>query len=204
MDRSVKIFLAFCVLLGGVGAAMLFRHPSPRAKAPAPSSEDLLVLRQPSGSREAESVAARQPAGQRGPSDMLSYPPVSGRSARNLPSTNPEEPPPRLARDYPRFYDQAVPAEHATTSGGLSGAERVGGVRTHKIVDGDTLRGLANRYLGDAGRALEIYEVNRDVLPSPEVLPIGADLKIPSRQKPIPPSPEPASERQLVPVLPAR
>jgi len=51
---------------------------------------------------------------------------------------------------------------------------------THKVVDGDTLEVLAERYLGSPDRCLEIYEANRDVLPSPQLLPIGAELKIPS------------------------
>ena len=53
--------------------------------------------------------------------------------------------------------------------------------RRHKIVDGDTLPALAERYLGSAARANEIFDANRDVLPDPELLPIGAKLKIPPR-----------------------
>jgi nucleoid-associated protein YgaU len=52
-------------------------------------------------------------------------------------------------------------------------------LRTHKIVDGDTLEALASAYLGSADRWLEIYELNRHVLPSPALLPIGVQLKIP-------------------------
>jgi len=53
--------------------------------------------------------------------------------------------------------------------------------RTHKVVDGDTLAGLAERFLESAARARDIFDVNRDVLSSPEPLPIGVELKIPSR-----------------------
>lgn len=55
--------------------------------------------------------------------------------------------------------------------------------RRHKIVDGDTLQGLAEKYLGDRNRYMEIYEANRDALPSPEVLPIGFEIVIPPRNK---------------------
>jgi nucleoid-associated protein YgaU len=51
--------------------------------------------------------------------------------------------------------------------------------QSHRIVDGDTLEGLAQRYLGSADRAREIFEANRDVLADPKLLPIGAELKIP-------------------------
>jgi nucleoid-associated protein YgaU len=54
---------------------------------------------------------------------------------------------------------------------------------THKIVDGDTLAGLAERFLKSASRAAEIFEANRDVLAAPEPLPIGVELKIPRHEK---------------------
>lgn len=49
----------------------------------------------------------------------------------------------------------------------------------HKVKDGDTLSGLARRYLGRGDRFVEIYEANRDRLPSPDLLPIGIELMIP-------------------------
>ena len=55
-------------------------------------------------------------------------------------------------------------------------------LRQHKIVDGDTLTNLAEHYLGSQRRYTEIYEINRDVLPSIHALPIGSTLRIPARQ----------------------
>lgn len=52
--------------------------------------------------------------------------------------------------------------------------------RKHKIADGDSLESLADYYLGDAGRAQEIYELNRGVLPAPDVLRIGTTIVIPA------------------------
>lgn len=49
----------------------------------------------------------------------------------------------------------------------------------HRIVDGDTLASLAQRYLGSSQRFREIFEANRDRLLSPDLLPIGAELRIP-------------------------
>jgi nucleoid-associated protein YgaU len=54
--------------------------------------------------------------------------------------------------------------------------------RTHIVVDGDSLERLASRYLSDPNRSREIYELNRDVLTAPDLLPIGAELKIPDRE----------------------
>ncbi len=56
--------------------------------------------------------------------------------------------------------------------------------RTHKVVDGDSLALLAERYLGSASRANEIFSCNRDLLSDPELLPIGARLRIPSGAAP--------------------
>lgn len=50
---------------------------------------------------------------------------------------------------------------------------------THQIVDGDTLAALAQRYLGESERAEDLFAFNRDVLRSAELLPIGAELRIP-------------------------
>ena len=75
--------------------------------------------------------------------------------------------------------------------------------RTHKIIDGDTLRALAERYLGDAGRYMEIYEANRLVLLKPEVLPIGVELGIPPRGSRGPSLPKEVWKQPLVPIPPS-
>jgi nucleoid-associated protein YgaU len=49
----------------------------------------------------------------------------------------------------------------------------------HEVQNSDTLEKLARRYLGDPARALEIFDLNRDKLKNPEILPIGAELRIP-------------------------
>jgi nucleoid-associated protein YgaU len=49
----------------------------------------------------------------------------------------------------------------------------------HVVANGDTLEKLAKRYLNDAGRALEIFDLNRDQLSNPHLLPIGVELRVP-------------------------
>ena len=49
----------------------------------------------------------------------------------------------------------------------------------HRIVDGDTLPDLAERYLGDRSRYLEILDANRDILVIPDLLPLGERVRIP-------------------------
>ncbi len=53
--------------------------------------------------------------------------------------------------------------------------------KTHIVVDGDSLAKLAKRYLDSPDRADVIFAANRDVLKSPDLLPIGVELKIPGR-----------------------
>ncbi|MBI3838728.1 MAG: LysM peptidoglycan-binding domain-containing protein [Planctomycetia bacterium] len=85
------------------------------------------------------------------------------------------------------------------------------GLVRHKIADGDTLSKLAATYLDHSDRYLEIFELNRDVLSSPDLLPIGRELKIPPRRakppanglrEPQTSSPEPQLEPplEMVPV----
>jgi len=53
--------------------------------------------------------------------------------------------------------------------------------RTHIVTDGDTLEKIAGLYLDNPQRSNEIFELNRGVLSDPDLLPIGAELKIPER-----------------------
>jgi len=102
---------------------------------------------------------------------------------------DPGEPPPPLPRSFPRSeYNVAsrwgvMLGLGPAAAGPGDGPARARPVQIHKVVDGDTLRALAQRYLGSADRSGEIYEANRDVLPNPEVLPIGVELKIPPREQ---------------------
>ena len=79
----------------------------------------------------------------------------------------------------PVTEEAAEPTEDIRFGGG----DAAGGATTHTVVDGDTLTALAARYLGSEERYLEIYELNRDLLSSPDLLPIGRALKIPARQR---------------------
>ena len=84
--------------------------------------------------------------------------------------------PPPLAANYPETDRPASSPSGASIDMMLPAKETA---RTHKIVDGDTLPALAQQYLGSAARAREIFDANRNVLSDPELLPIGAELKMP-------------------------
>jgi len=198
MDRSVKIAAAASVLVGGILLALLFRHESPPAGQSAAGGGERLILRErmnplPSGDAPADDGFEGGPAraaasGQPGdPSPTVVTPLKTGT-------------PPNLSRNYP---GNPTSAAWGTPMGLPPVASQDNSARSHKIVDGDSLANLAERYLGAAERAMEIYEANRDVLPSPAVLPIGAELKIPPREGPpgpaLPPV-DPIDPGRLVPI----
>ncbi|MEN6451915.1 MAG: hypothetical protein ABFC96_15605 [Thermoguttaceae bacterium] len=153
----MKVAVALCVLLGGVCASVLFRHDSPR---PATAVEPLAI---PCHGRGGE-PAGREPA-QPHVARLLAP------SVQAAPPSSVERPQPIGMPDAQRgrFRESMLPP--------LNSPIRVN--RTHRIVDGDTLAGLAERYLGSAARANEIFAANRDVLLDPKLLPIGVTLRIP-------------------------
>jgi len=205
LDRGARIAAACFVLVGGVLLALLFRHESPETGHSSAAGGGRLVLRrhaEPSGSNSTilqennASQAVRPPADPR---------PVEPGPSFHVPAMPGETPPP-LPRDYPGSRG-SPPARWGTAIGlTLPDPARAEQNRpTHEIVDGDTLGDLAERYLGSADRYVEIFEANRDVLSDPQVLPIGAKLKIPARVR-RPPEPKEPDEnparRRLVPVRP--
>lgn len=68
----------------------------------------------------------------------------------------------------------------ATTTTTRTTAPSVEG-RTHTVVRGDTLWGLAKTYLGNGARYPEIYNLNRDKISNPNLIHIGWALKIPAK-----------------------
>jgi phage tail protein X len=161
MDSSVRIAAASGVLLGGILVALIFRHDSPQGQTAVGRSGDRLILR-------------KWPE----PPDIGAAAEPPGHNATILMPTDPGQPRPVLSGGHVAADGQDRSAWGASI-GLPSSTHRDLPPRTHKIVDGDTLESLADRYLGSADRSLEIYEANRDVLPTSKLLPIGVELKIP-------------------------
>lgn len=55
--------------------------------------------------------------------------------------------------------------------------------REYRIRKSDTLADIAERYLGSSDRAGELFDANRDVLRSPDLLPVGTMLRIPRQPR---------------------
>lgn len=202
MQPQIKLALAMLLLVGGAVGAFMFR----KAPTAADASGDTLTAGPPSRV-ELPLEAGEEPevaphlVGRIDTLDAADTAPGAGPWHADTNSGD------RLAGDplasdlMPGADDMpaAAPWHQSERSGGIPGrrtSARSGSAaeagnrgplpRTHRIVDGDTLSGLATKYLGRADRFGEIYEANRDVLRSPDVLPLGAMLKIPSAEEPPP------------------
>ncbi len=174
MDQRLRLLTAAAVLLVGLGMALFFRRPSAETDLAIPVQSDPLVLRKQPDPR---TFAAGDPS-TGGPQAAPAAPQEPRRLSPTIVTpTNQPAPPPELPKSYPDNTQPANPRWGNSLS--LMFPETVSAPPTHKIIDGDTLASLAERYLGSASRAMEIYEANRSVLANPEELTIGVELKIP-------------------------
>ncbi len=187
MDRGARVFWASLVLVMGIMIATVFRNST--GKPPAPSELSGTgnpgtfithrVRRLPPVTR---SGSASFPSGNTGKTGGDRTPPVD--LALGISAGQPGDqrqwktaPPPKL--------DDRYPASPSAGSGwvpaiGLERSESAAATSVvHRVQDGDTLPELAARYLGDPNRFMEIFEANRHVLASPDLLPIGVELIIP-------------------------
>jgi len=175
MDPALKIAMALCVLLGGVCAALMFRRDPPRPTLSGPAAAQQLRIR----SRNMAAARVAPSRDSHGTLPAEPSPPASSPAERPAVVVKPldrRELPPPLAPKYPETRPSAS-SRWGTSMEMMLPLKEI--AHTHRIVDGDTLEGLAQRYLGSADRAREIFDANRCVLADPKLLPIGAELKIP-------------------------
>jgi nucleoid-associated protein YgaU len=191
-------------MAGGAAAAWPFRHSQapplqtlaveqPEAFAPFSLPQDLTLQVNPqNGNSPAPDLlpSAGQPGALARPASF-STPPHNEPPIEALPA------PPYLPNAYESLLVPVTPTRHEPQRGNLPvqepllpSADDPAAIenekpsplwRRHRIVEGDTLSALAERYLGDGARAGEIHVANMDRLASPEILPLGVTLLIPPR-----------------------
>ena len=208
-----QVALATGVLLLGVSTALVFQRPASQQPPPkTPTIDQGLVLHRNHSSLplrvQSEGQTTMQPVPP--PATDRALASVPTRDSEFVPRTSPaaddarqtvgqHTPPPFPAYpglvSLPRSHDDS---QLAALPPRLP-VDELPPARQHVIKDGDTLEGIAARYLGDAARHHEIFAANRHVLPHPELLPIGVSITIPSgatRET----APNPANADGLVPV----
>lgn len=192
MSRRKVVILAIGILLGGFCAALPFRHPpnTTTAVSSGADSKDLIITQ----TLKPETSVSPAPQVDRAPEVSVelnapavdpatkSSPPVHSIGAA-APEVTPATPPvpPEATLSALDIASADIASAVPTPAHGQNERPTLRGWRRHRIADGDTLSKLAQRYLGDPARENEIFAYNRDVLTSPEILPIGRWLRIPPR-----------------------
>jgi nucleoid-associated protein YgaU len=175
VSRKQKLIAAGAVLGVGLALALLFRRDEP-----APMATIAATMTTQAASALVTPTPLPVPVtafdGQLSP---LSPTPAvnAGLTLDHVPAPAAIEPP------LPPEFDVASPgrpvyASMADEPGASAAANSP--FRAHVVHNGDTLERLAERYLADGARAVELFDLNRDVLENPHLLPIGAELRIPT------------------------
>ena len=172
---SARVTAGSVILATGVFAALFFRKDSFSSPS-ADSANSQIVLREPVERRLPVDAHTRVP----GPTFKVPT------AATGMPDEEPSSG--ELPRTFHRTFSPVGALLKPVTDDGPEPPSTAqphtsddASATTHVVADGDTLTGLAERYLGSMDRYLEIFELNRDVLANPELLPIGHALKIPPK-----------------------
>lgn len=203
MSRVKKILIVSFVLALGIVLAMPYRKgattytPEKSIDPPVVPSSDLLTsnespTRRPLSSAKSTLVPSKHiPAKMASTTDIAaSTPSHSGFDLENhatlvgQPSdtSSPTKPLPEQSPVTPNNkgeQKQTSRPAYSTTQPNTADRSSWPEEIEHIVRNGDTLEKLAERYLGDAGRALELFDLNRDQLANPHLLPIGAELRVP-------------------------
>ncbi len=196
MRLSKKLLVVASVMVGGAGIALCFR----KDVSPADPFQSAAGAMRRRIERRVVTAAPASAADRARP--RLSQPPRAALHVSPAPASIPEpaglgdDPQPTFQKSFHPVGTLLAPVagvpdddEPADPPPGdepprllAEGAD--GETTTHTVADGDTLSELAIRYLGQSERYIEIFQLNRDVLDNPDLLPIGAVLKIPPRMGP--------------------
>lgn len=172
MGTMLRILLGLMILVLGVVAAAPFQRSEMQPQQPRATDSEL-VWRRPDATTM-EIVAA--------PETELAPVVVQSRSERP-PEVRSPAVSPSMESSFHEIPSVTRPPAVRAKVLGLAAEEADDPAKfdeiRHRLIDGDELRTLAERYLGSAERWREIFEANRDVLEDPEVLPLGVELSIP-------------------------
>ena len=64
-------------------------------------------------------------------------------------------------------------------AGGAGGGDRAEEPDTYRVIEGDSLSAIAERFLGSADRWRQLYELNRQTISNPDTIRAGIVLRIP-------------------------
>jgi len=207
MHRDMKLGLALGVLLVGVVAAFFFRNEQqttglpPRLKDPNRLDRRISERRVGPYITGVETVDTRRSGNHRHNDTSKTVPPLWEmpdflREADDDPVARARTAPdPIILDENDVFRDVPAPRHNnawtvstGTTYPANENREQPSGprlgpepVRIHEVRSGETLSGLAARYLGSSRRYNDIWALNRDILNSPDDLRVGMRIRIPQQ-----------------------
>lgn len=195
MSRARKLLVVSFVLALGIGLAWPFRNVAPEFAPTDPSDASVMPISEavprparpaplPKQSAHATPALERHVAAKMASTaeDATAAPALTGLDVENHPAlANHSLEAPTTCPTSSRSVDAARDARPAyATSRPVPSEDSAWPEEVvHIVRNGDTLEKLAQRYLGDEGRALELFDLNREQLANPHLLPIGAELRIP-------------------------
>lgn len=191
MRRPQRMVMALALLAGGAGVALVSRRPAETVRPPASSeamqpakssgSLPLALLDEPLQEAHLSGIIEPVEPTADPPSDpfLREEAAAAGATLDHADAKVSWRPSTRTASYQAKSSRGPVSREPASGTS-VPVPKAATAYLTHRIVDGDTLSGLAQRYLGSSARFREIFIANRDRLETPDVLPIGVVLRIPA------------------------
>ena len=177
---ATRILIALGVILAGVCAALPFRQTPERVVEPPSAAVPLkLTLRRPDAPLELAPRIEVSPAEGLGESGVGSR--QLGVGGQELVDLGNMAPPPALPVSFQPSVASSQPNDWRPEPV-VQRAQAQPPPRPYRLRDGDTLEGIAERLLGNRGRAVEIFEANRSVLARPDLLPVGVTIVLPGRE----------------------
>ncbi|MEE3370219.1 MAG: hypothetical protein VX346_12845 [Planctomycetota bacterium] len=178
-----RLLRAICVVGLGLCAALPFRRatPRPRVDQDNTAQSQPLLLGETHETVDLSLATGNSPVPTGNNSPRIEVTPIGMSDVAEdemLPetTTNPEPPPLAVPTDpFPHNPTERFP--HNPTERFPKQTDDA--VLTHVLTAQDTLRHLAERYLGNSHRWKEILDLNSRLLPNPYQLPVGTRIQIP-------------------------
>lgn len=201
MHYDKKISFALGILLIGIVAALFFRHEKSEAtevpKLADAKALDERIAEQPIRPYDAPSRLSgviEEPAQTETPSQAAyeDLPANTGDSQFSEVPDGGSAPPPDPIKIVDRGTTQPSGVPNPADNSNWTAIDRNRkpktsnsreNQRSYKVKSGDTLSGIAYRFLGSSTRFKEIFEANRVLLRSPDDLRTGMTLRIPQRNR---------------------
>lgn len=169
MHRDTKLGLALGMLVIGFATAFCFPRESPSdiSSSPVAVSPELQFI----PIRAYPSEAVSHPVEE----VVTDAPSLTDSASLVAPTPSAEVFPLEAASDTPPTAAPAVP----DPAPGLVAAANSNAPRTYRVEAGDTLSGIAFRYLGSSAKYYDLFAANQDQLSTPDALKVGMVLRLP-------------------------